>query len=90
MNMYMAEHANPRVMLGAKVNPLLKEIRATIKDIQATITHMININGTKVERMKRAKVVENSDDRTGQSYYDMLLTEGKTSADEATDIDLMH
>ena len=94
MNLHLAEHAMPSPMIGAKINPILSEIRKVIRDIQSTMDHMIKIDKTKIDRMKRAKTSDLIDanpnqNMTSSNYYEMLLSDGKTSVNEASDIELM-
>ena len=88
-NLFIAERAYPdALMANNKVNPLLKEIRAVIKDVQGAVKNIAELDSTKLNRMKRAGGETPGAPMTTGSYYDMLLVDGKAEPSEPLDVEL--
>ena len=64
MSLYLAEHALPSPLIGYKINPIMKEIRSCINDIQKAINNMIKLDENKIERMISVNdVIENDSNK---------------------------
>lgn len=79
LKLKMAEYAHFNVIAQGKINPILAEMRKTIRAIEVMVDSIVE---------KQDKAVTDMDTiNKGDSYYDMLFTDGVTSVDERVGFD---
>ena len=79
MKLRMAEFAHFKVIAGGKINPIMAELRKTSAAIEKMVDGIVEKQGKNIDEMQSAN--------GGESYYDMLFTEGITSVDERVGFD---
>jgi hypothetical protein len=86
LNLCIEEYANSGIITKkGRINPVLKEIREVLRSLQRSVVFIQDQAEKQLLTLPSANLGE---DLSSSSYYDMLLTEGKTDKNEQTDIGL--
>lgn len=86
LNLYIEEYRTSNAMTTSRgrINPVLKEIRNTLKSLQEAIKFVQEQAEKQMLTLPSAN--PETEDLASKSYYDMLLTEGKTDRNKPTGI----
>lgn len=80
LRLRIAEHANSEVIIGGKVNPLLKEIRQTLLTIDTMVSKIAENFKNRIATPGKGAGAGTPLD--GMNYYEMLMHEGTAEVDE--------